>query len=305
MIYISPHPHTNETQYGFVKRAEHFWKGLTNVESQISAIPPERYGDRFVRFISGVAKTREAAEAEERGVVSPDILDDPGLAGINVHPRDLPSNQASPRDGEEKTEKVMERAERQAERSKRHGANENAVPNKTLTSARSPSAERGDPGGYTLPVVEEDVEGQSMGGRSGRSARSNDPSPSPHPDHREGRSLERPQTLGLPPPLMHYASQEDGSEPRPPPTPPKDRPSATLSISPNRRPNSRPLTPQSIRAVDGDSTPPEGNARAYTPPKDSVVSRERSPNRDKALPPPPPQENEGTDELVLRPFDAS
>ncbi|KAF2100067.1 SAICAR synthase-like protein, partial [Rhizodiscina lignyota] len=53
------------THYGFIKRAEHFWKGLSSPESQISAVPPERYGDRFVRFINGITKTREAAELEK------------------------------------------------------------------------------------------------------------------------------------------------------------------------------------------------------------------------------------------------
>ena len=44
------------------KRAEHFLKGLTNDEKQISAVPPDRYGDRFVRFINAITMTREAAE---------------------------------------------------------------------------------------------------------------------------------------------------------------------------------------------------------------------------------------------------
>ncbi|KAF1352297.1 hypothetical protein BDV97DRAFT_293346, partial [Delphinella strobiligena] len=53
------------THYSFIKRFEHFWKGMSAPEAQISAIPPERYGDRFIKFISGITKTRERAEYEK------------------------------------------------------------------------------------------------------------------------------------------------------------------------------------------------------------------------------------------------
>ncbi|KAI7666264.1 SAICAR synthase-like protein, partial [Hortaea werneckii] len=52
------------TRYNFVKKTEHLWKGLGGHESQISPIPPERYGDRFVKFISGITMSRERAEKE-------------------------------------------------------------------------------------------------------------------------------------------------------------------------------------------------------------------------------------------------
>lgn len=67
-----------------------------------------------------------------------------------------------------KTEKVMERAEREAQKSQRKGASEEDVPERRLAAVRSPSADRGDGyGGTTLPVVEEVVgESQSTGGRS-------------------------------------------------------------------------------------------------------------------------------------------
>ena len=70
-----------------------------------------------------------------------------------------------------KTEKVMERAEREAQKSQRKGASEDDVPERRLGAVRSPSADRGDGyGGTTLPVVEEVVgESQSTGGRSGGS----------------------------------------------------------------------------------------------------------------------------------------
>ncbi|KAF2838582.1 SAICAR synthase-like protein, partial [Patellaria atrata CBS 101060] len=144
------------THYSLIKRVEHFWKGLMNVESQISAIPPERYGDRFLHFISGNTKSREEAERELRAKERKEgeFLDDPRLSGVNI-PR-------SP------TDIVMEKAEKQAEKSKRRGASEDNTPERIIAAVRSPSADRGELGS-TLPVVEEAVESGSTGGRSGKS----------------------------------------------------------------------------------------------------------------------------------------
>lgn len=105
----------------------------------------------------------------------------------------------------------MEKAERQAERSVRHGANESNVPDQRLTTERSPSADRNEPGGFTLPVVEEAAENQSTGGRSGRSR---DASVSPH---------------------LRPGDQElDQAGLKPPPTPPKDH-DGTRPLTPDKR----------------------------------------------------------------------
>ncbi|KAK7540590.1 uncharacterized protein J3D65DRAFT_615782 [Phyllosticta citribraziliensis] len=200
------------THYSFIKRMEHFFKGLTAQESQISAIPPERYGDRFVRFISGITKTRERAE-EEKQEHQHQVYDDPQLRGVNIQPT--------------KTEEVMEKAERVADRSVRHGANEENVPERRIHPIRSPSAERGEPHGSILPIVEEAGESASVGGRSngGRSAETSPrlgpaggsvkPPPTPPKDSRDGEADVRPPT----PP------KNDGYQPAStvsPPTPPKD-----------------------------------------------------------------------------------
>ena len=64
----------------------------------------------------------------------------------------------------------MDRAERQARKSERHGANEDETPDRMIASIRSPSAERsGGAAGATLPVVEEAGEAGSTSGRSGGS----------------------------------------------------------------------------------------------------------------------------------------
>ncbi|KAI4798312.1 SAICAR synthase-like protein, partial [Aureobasidium sp. EXF-8846] len=111
------------THYSMVKRLEHFWKGLSSPESQISAIPPERYGDRFIRFISGVTKTRERAEAEKEqqclhgserlNLAIHNIegtINDPELSGVNIL--------RSPDQNPAGTDKVMRKAEKQAEKSR-------------------------------------------------------------------------------------------------------------------------------------------------------------------------------------------
>ncbi|KAL3466806.1 hypothetical protein BJX64DRAFT_274438 [Aspergillus heterothallicus] len=50
------------THYGTVKRIEHFFKGLTNDRNQISPIPPEGYGDRFLAFIRRITMSKEEAQ---------------------------------------------------------------------------------------------------------------------------------------------------------------------------------------------------------------------------------------------------
>jgi hypothetical protein len=66
-------------------------------------------------------------------------------------------------------ERTLEKAEKQAVKTERHGAVENEKADRTLMTTRSPSAERtGGTHGTTLPVVEE--AGESGSHRSGRSA---------------------------------------------------------------------------------------------------------------------------------------
>ncbi|KAF3915184.1 hypothetical protein ABW20_dc0106028 [Dactylellina cionopaga] len=53
------------TKYNFVKRAEHFWKGLSQDKTEISAVPPQAYGERFFRYISKIV---QPASASDRGI---------------------------------------------------------------------------------------------------------------------------------------------------------------------------------------------------------------------------------------------
>lgn len=208
---------------------EHFFKGLANTESQISAIPPERYGDRFIKFISAVTKTKEAAEREKQDDLVND-MNDLALDGVSANPEQRLS-----------TERVIEKAERQAERSRRQGHTEEDVPNFHMRAVRSPSAERGEIG-TTLPVVEEAGESSSVGGHSNRSASDNavstreqnggssipsQPSGTPYlgppqlQARARSRSREREQSVGRAPPTPPKDSGTASSDGRPP-TPPKD-----------------------------------------------------------------------------------
>lgn len=169
-----------------IKKIEHFWKGLTKDRTQISALPPEQYGDRFFHFVEGItmsaeeaardkqAKEREAAEAlaaEQERVPSWRTSSTrrrstaasvaPPVPTYKPPPAPLPSGQMSP-----EAQQTIEKAEREAQKTKDHGASEAAVPDKVLTTV--PSGDRRESGQAqpVLPVVEEAAEARSTGGHS-------------------------------------------------------------------------------------------------------------------------------------------
>ncbi|KAI9845673.1 MAG: Phosphatidylinositol-4-phosphate 5-kinase [Thelocarpon superellum] len=142
------------TNYGVVKKAEHFWKGLSSPKSQISPIPPEGYGERFIRFITGITKSREEKERER-------------LSAGEAEPSSLDMQRLSGHLSRSSTDKVMDKAEKQARQPDKDAVEESEMPERTLGTVRSPSAERTNGlTGATLPVVEEAGEGGSTSGRS-------------------------------------------------------------------------------------------------------------------------------------------
>jgi 1-phosphatidylinositol-4-phosphate 5-kinase len=162
-----------------------------------------------VKFISGVTKTREAAEREKREQGA-NAINDPELSGVNISHGDRESTGA-----------VMEKAQSEAERSRQRGASEEDVPERSMHVLRSPSAERGELG-TTLPVVEEAVESSSTGGRSGRSTESSfQPRPANGHEPRPFEPNNRDEPHQKPPPTPPKDSGTANSEERPP-TPPKD-----------------------------------------------------------------------------------
>jgi 1-phosphatidylinositol-4-phosphate 5-kinase len=54
------------TKYSMIKRSEHFFKSFTNPEAEISAIPPDRYGARFLKFMTNVTVPKENALTKEK-----------------------------------------------------------------------------------------------------------------------------------------------------------------------------------------------------------------------------------------------
>ena len=122
---------------------------MSSDRSQISPIPPEGYGERFVKFISGITMTKEEQEREAQ---SGDHLD----GSIDTHRQSsFPISRPS-------TDRVIEKAEKQAHKTEKEGAAEDPKRDRTLTVVRSPSVERASgAGGTTLPVVEEDAEAAS------------------------------------------------------------------------------------------------------------------------------------------------
>lgn len=54
------------TRYNWKKKVEHLWKGSQGNEPQISPLPPQRYGDRFKKFISNITKGSDVAAKERK-----------------------------------------------------------------------------------------------------------------------------------------------------------------------------------------------------------------------------------------------
>lgn len=80
------------TRYNTVKKAEHFWKGMGGHEPEISPIPPQRYGERFIRFIERTTKSSDLTEKERESA------DGAPLGAVTTSPIDtaLPAISESP-----------------------------------------------------------------------------------------------------------------------------------------------------------------------------------------------------------------
>lgn len=288
-----------------MKKAEHLWKGLGGHESQISPIPPERYGDRFVKFISGITMSRERAEQQRTsttlehatGMTMPagvgTTVDDPKLGGINIQ-RDR-VNPAG-------TEKVMERAEKQAQKSMRkHGGGprmEEEIPDRAILAVRSSGGDVAD--AATLPVIGEAAENASQGGRW--SARGTPEQSREGLGVEERRQQQQQQRQGEKGPVLGDANMPPESVGEvPPPTPPKTRDSGGWGGE--VPPPTPPKTDESARSQRDAAEAEAGRASLGslgggpppTPPKDGppAGARGRSPlGRKKempmAAPPPPP-----------------
>lgn len=192
-----------------IKKIEHFWKGLSHDRTQISALPPDQYGDRFYNFVQGVTMSaeesrREALQREQEaieGMASSDKSTKRNSAhkyshGVPPMPDHLPP--APPGGSSAEVRETMEKASKEARRTESSGASEAEVPDRVLTTAASPDKRESFQHEPILPVVEEAAEisrheGNAQWGKSTA--------------FRIGNSNFPPPPTGAPPP-----------------TPPKDRP---------------------------------------------------------------------------------
>ncbi|PKY07749.1 phosphatidylinositol-4-phosphate 5-kinase its3 [Aspergillus campestris IBT 28561] len=128
------------THYGTVKKIEHFFKGLSHDRAQISPVPPEGYGDRFIHFIKGITMSKEEAERvrESRALGRPSV------------------------ERSSSVERTMLAAEREAAK---EGTQTLAHP-RTISTMRDPADTPGSGPASMLPIVDEAGEASSVGGHS-------------------------------------------------------------------------------------------------------------------------------------------
>ena len=89
------------THYGTTKKLENFFKGLSHDRTQISPIPPESYGERFINFIKGITMSREEAERRR----------EEAEASASGAPQQLTEK---PRSSSSSVERTMQAAEKEA-----------------------------------------------------------------------------------------------------------------------------------------------------------------------------------------------
>ncbi|KAK6865357.1 Phosphatidylinositol-4-phosphate 5-Kinase [Apiospora arundinis] len=169
------------THYGVIKKIEHFWKGLSSDRTQISALPPEEYGERFIEFMKGVTMSSEEAErdaldreraiqlAEEANAEEPIGQNLPHSHSAPAAPTYLPPappGMRSPRSPEPNP--ILEKASRKALKREKDVAKEHEVPERKISTANTNGVNpQGKGNSHTvLPVVEETAEQASVSGRS-------------------------------------------------------------------------------------------------------------------------------------------
>ncbi|OAA50526.1 phosphatidylinositol-4-phosphate 5-kinase its3 [Metarhizium rileyi] len=207
------------THYGMIKKIEHFWKGLSHDRSQISALPPEQYGDRFYNFVEGITMSAEEARREalrkEQEAIEGRVSVDKSTKRMSAHrhshgvppmPDHLPPAPPGSRPSAEARE-TMEKASKEARRAESSGLMEAEIPDKVLTTVSSPDKRESFQHEPILPVVEEAAEtSRNEGGSQWDKAA--------ELRHMHGNDNIPPPPTGPPPPTP--------SKERPPPIPLKD-----------------------------------------------------------------------------------
>lgn len=118
---------------------------MSNDSTQISPIPPEGYGDRFVKFIRGITMSKEEAERHRESKVL-----------------GRPSTERTP-----SVERTMEAAEKEASK------DVSATHPRVLSTVWDPADATAPGPTSTLPIVDEAGEASSVGGHSQRGPNAN------------------------------------------------------------------------------------------------------------------------------------
>ncbi|KAI1274272.1 hypothetical protein F5Y07DRAFT_219874 [Xylaria sp. FL0933] len=219
------------THYGMIKKLEHFWKGLSNDRSQISALPPEEYGERFLKFMSGITMSPEEAAREERDRAAAaastmsSTVEGQAPPAMPTYLPPAPPEMRSP--GSPEPNPTVEKALRMATKREKDIAEEDQVPERKITTSVAPPAGRTN-SHTVLPVVEESAEAASLGGRS-RGESTTEPRPfTPSPRERQdgftdlgphgigGRGPPTPPKTSYIEPMKARVSREDLDKALPP-----------------------------------------------------------------------------------------
>lgn len=245
-----------QLQYGVIKKLEHFWKGLSHDRTQISALPPEQYGDRFLNFMSGITMSPEEAarEAEERRDAEAQAAAEQtrqrvpswNSVGRKSTSSAAPTHQPPPPPGRAsgalspQEEETMRRAEHVAHKSERHGHTEAGVPEvimkplgdastgiyPSLATASAPSLPTSngqvphgrEPANHpSLPIVQESGESLTNGQRSHSASQVSQASQSRMADGRPVTPAKDGRNYGFGNPMLSNIRQPMQA----PPTPPK------------------------------------------------------------------------------------
>ncbi|KAI3339436.1 hypothetical protein F4824DRAFT_44327 [Ustulina deusta] len=219
------------THYGMIKKLEHFWKGLSNDRTQISALPPDEYGDRFLKFMSGITMSPEEAAREQSdraaaaAVAIPSAVEGQHLPPMPTYLPPAPPEMRSPTSPEPNP--TVEKAFRLATMRGKDIAEEDEVPERKITTSVAPPTGRTN-SHTVLPVVEESAEAASLGGRSQRESTTEHRPFTPSPRERQdgftdlgphgigGRGPPTPPKTSYIEPVKARVSREDLDKALPP-----------------------------------------------------------------------------------------
>lgn len=156
---------------------------MSSDRSQISALPPQEYGDRFIKFMAGVTMSPEEAERDELDrQAAAEATAHAETEGESISPGNLPHANSAPATAPSylppappelrsprspQPNPTVEKATMMAMKEK-DMAKEQDVPDRRITTAAAGASNgvgRGN-SSAVLPVVEETAEAASLSGRS-------------------------------------------------------------------------------------------------------------------------------------------